>query len=213
MIFVSISNTDIDKCMEQIEKYQNVELRLDLIKPDFDEIGLLLSKAETSICTYRSSDDPKTGIEYILKSIELGADIVDFALNMKSEDIALVVNHAKNYKKKIMLSYHNFEYTPEKEYLEGLINEALSYNPDMIKIACQSNSESDNNKLLALTEISEKIISVCMGELGKKGRLQAYFNGSPIVYAYPDEDEPAAPGQLPFSDYKDMDKILGIILR
>ncbi|MBU4485869.1 MAG: type I 3-dehydroquinate dehydratase [Candidatus Delongbacteria bacterium] len=213
MIFVSISNTSIEKCIELIEKYKNVELRLDLIKPDIDDIGLLLSKSETSICAYITENDSKTSLNYILKAIEFGADVVDFGLNMHSEDISHAVSHAKNHESKIMLSYHNFELTPEKEFLEGLINEAETYSPDMIKIACLCKNDHDNEKLLSLMKINDRTIPVPMGDMGKKGRLKAYFYGSPIVYAYPDEDEPTAPGQLPFSDYQDMDKIISIIYR
>jgi hypothetical protein len=63
MIFVSIGETNIDTCISQIEKYKKVELRLDLIRPDFDDLPLLLSAAEMSICTYRSSDDPKMSLK------------------------------------------------------------------------------------------------------------------------------------------------------
>jgi 3-dehydroquinate dehydratase-1 len=213
MIFVSISNTDIEKCSKLIEKYKTVELRLDLIKPDLDELPLLISKAETSICTYRTSEEPKKSLEYILSAIEYGTDAVDFSLSKPKEDIEEVALYCRNNNAKLMLSYHNFESTPDTEYLEGLINEADAYSPDMIKIACMAKSDEDNDNLLELMKVNERIIPVPMGEIGIKGRLKAYFYGSPVVYAYPDGEKPTAPGQLAFSEYKDMDKILSIINR
>jgi len=45
MIFVSISDPEIDKCIGLVDKYKNVELRLDLIKPEIDDIGLMISKS------------------------------------------------------------------------------------------------------------------------------------------------------------------------
>jgi len=94
-----------------------------------------------------------------------------------------------------------------------LINEADIYQPDLIKIACMVKSEKDSELLLSLIQINDRIIPVPMGESGQKGRLKAFINGAPIVYAYPDEEKPTAPGQLSFLEYKDMDKILGIIYR
>ena len=213
MIFVSISNPDIDKCIELVERYKNIELRLDLIDPDPDDIGLLLSKAETSICTFSDVSDITKCVDYLTKSIDFGADLVDVSLNLPADEIRQVVNHSKNKEKKVMLSYHNFQATPDREYLDGIINEADVYQPDYIKIACLSNSEEDSDLILSLMQMNDRIISVPMGETGQKGRLKAYFNGSPIVYAYPDDEKPTAPGQLPFLDYKDMDKILGLIFR
>jgi 3-dehydroquinate dehydratase len=213
MIFVSISNPEINKCIELIEKYKNVELRLDLIKPDIDDIGLLVAKAECSICTYSDIFDPHKSYEYAVSSLELGADIVDFGLYNTPDMIRQVVALAKEKDKMVMLSYHNFEFTPESEYLEGLINEADSYQPDLIKIACLAKDEAESEKLLALMKKSDRVIPVPMGEEGRKGRLKAYFYGCPIIYAYPDGEKPTAPGQLPFSDFKDMDKILGVLHR
>jgi 3-dehydroquinate dehydratase I len=213
MIFVSISNPDIDKCVGLIEKYKNVELRLDLINPDPDDIGILLSKAETSICTFSDISDIPKCMDYLIKSIDFGADLVDVSLNLPADEIRQLVNHAKNEDKRVMLSYHNFQSTPDREFLDGIINEADVYQPNYIKIACLANSEEDSEMLLSLMQINDRIIPVPMGETGKKGRLKAYFNGSPIVYAYPDDEKPTAPGQLPFMDYKDMDKILGLIYR
>jgi 3-dehydroquinate dehydratase I len=211
MIFVSISNPDIERCIELVKKYKNVELRLDMINPDSDDIGLLLSNAETSICTYSDISDPKKCLDITIKSLDFGTDMADMSLSLPADDIRLAVSHAKNKEKRIMLSYHNYELTPDREYLEGLINEADIYQPHFIKISCLANTEQDSELLLSLMNINDRIIPVPMGSTGQKGRLKAYFNGSPIVYAYPDEDKPTAPGQLPFTDYKDMDKILGII--
>ena len=211
MIFVSISDTDIEKCVVLIEKYKHVELRLDLIKPDIDELPLLISKAETSICTYRTDTDPKTSLGFLKNSLEFGADIVDFSLTKPQEDIFVLSDAAARFHKQLMLSYHNYEFTPDRKFLEKLINEALAYNPDMIKIACMCNDETDSDVLLSLMGVSEKIIPVPMGEAGVKGRLKAYFHGSPLVYACPDGEKPTAPGQPAYTDYKDMDRIIGLI--
>jgi 3-dehydroquinate dehydratase I len=213
MIFVSLGETNIDTCISQIEKYKKVELRLDLIRPDFDDLPLLLSAAEMSICTYRSSDDPKMSLKYLLKAIEYGADIIDFSINKPDVDIRELSDTCRKTDKKLMLSYHNFDYTPEAEFLEGLINEADTYDPELIKIACFAQNDSDSEKLLSLMSVNERIVPVPMGDAGIKGRLKAYLQGSPVVYAYPDGGKPTAPGQLSFLDYSDMDKILKIVYR
>ena len=213
MIFVSISDPQIDKCIELVEKYRNVELRLDLIKPEFDDIGLMISKAESSICTYRDISDPQKAYDYTIKALELGADIVDYSLDNTPDMIRQVVATARKNEKMIMLSYHNFEAAPDTEMLDGLISEAEEYSPDLIKLAVLVKNDEESERVLELMKNKDNVIPVTMGEDGKKGRLKAYFYGCPVVYAYPDGEMPTAPGQLPFSDYKDMDKIIGIIYR
>jgi len=213
MIFVSISDPQIDKCIELVEKYKNVELRLDLIKPEFDDIGLMISKAESTICTYRDISDPQKAYEYTIRALELGADIVDYSLDSTPDMIRQVVAAAEKNGKMVMLSYHNFETTPSQEMLDGLISEAEGYGSDLIKFAVVVSNEEEAERILELMKQKDNVIPVTMGEAGKKGRLQAYFYGCPVVYAYPDGEKPTAPGQLPYSDYKDMDKIIGIIYR
>ncbi len=213
MIFVSISDPEIDKCIGLVDKYKNVELRLDLIKPEIDDIGLMISKAESSICTYRDISDPQKAYDYTIKALELGADIVDYSLDNTPDMIRQVVAAVRKNGKMIMLSYHNFENTPSQEMLDGLISEAEEYGSDLIKIAVFVNNEEESERILELLRQKDNVIPVTMGEDGKKGRLKAYFYGCPVVYAYPDGENPTAPGQLPYSDYKDMDKILGSIYR
>ncbi len=213
MIFVSISDPEIDKCIGLVDKYKNVELRLDLIKPEIDDIGLMISKAESSICTYRDISDPQKAYDYTIKALELGADIVDYSLDNTPDMIRQVVAAVRKNGKMIMLSYHNFENTPSQEMLDGLISEAEEYGSDLIKIAVFVNNEEESERILELLRQKDNVIPVTMGEDGKKGRLKAYFYGCPVVYAYPDGENPTAPGQLPYSDYKDMDKIIGSIYR
>ncbi|MDY0018100.1 MAG: type I 3-dehydroquinate dehydratase [Candidatus Delongbacteria bacterium] len=213
MIFVSISDPQIDKCIELVEKYKNVELRLDLIKPEYDDIGLMISKAESTICTYRDISDPQKAYDYTIRSLELGADIVDYSLDNTPDMIRQVVAAARKNGKMVMLSYHNFEAVPDPEMRAGLISEAEEYSPDLIKFAVVVSNEEEAERILELMRQKDNVIPVTMGETGKKGRLKAYFYGCPVVYAYPDGERPTAPGQLPYSDYKDMDKIIGIIYR
>lgn len=213
MIFVSISDPQIDKCIELVEKYKNVELRLDLIKPEYDDIGLMISKAESTICTYRDISDPQKAYDYTIRSLELGADIVDYSLDNTPDMIRQVVAAARKNGKMVMLSYHNFEAVPDPEMRDGLISEAEEYSPDLIKFAVVVSNEEEAERILELMRQKDNVIPVTMGEAGKKGRLKAYFYGCPVVYAYPDGEKPTAPGQLPYSDYKDMDKIIGIIYR
>ncbi len=211
MIFVSLSDPDIDRCVELAGIYKNVELRLDLIKPDLDDIGLLISRSVCTICTYRDISDPHKAFDYTIRSLELGADIVDYSLDNTSDMIRQVIAVARKNEKMVMLSHHDFVSAPGEDHLNGLIDEAESYSPDLIKIAVAVSSEEESLRVLELMKKKDNLIPVTMGEEGKKGRLRAYFYGCPIVYAYPDDGNPTAPGQLPYSDYKDMDKIIKII--
>jgi len=97
---------------------------------------------------------------------------------------------------KIILSYHDFEKTPED--LQALYDNLRQKPATLYKIATFANSSVDTLRLLELVYLSEqKLIGIPMGPLGSPGRVLGPVVGNPIDYAPISEEEINAPGQIP----------------
>lgn len=82
---------------------------------------------------------------------------------------------------KLILSYHNFEKTPEN--LQGILQNMQCIAPaKFYKIATMARSSLDALRMLDFVRKNPGVIGLCMGELGKPTRILAPLFGSPIMY-------------------------------
>ena len=195
MICLSISTKNIKKATELIEKYGFCELRLDLIKPNDSEMKELFSKKGKIIATHRE-DGSNQCMDYLKKAVDLGASYIDIEFERDSAYKSELIDYAYSKGCKVILSYHNFSFTPEFEELKGYIEqEAEEYNPEIVKIACKVVEQRDNITLLSLLNLPYKLVVLGMGEKGKITRIIAPFLGSQFTFAGTKESL-TAPGQL-----------------
>lgn len=94
-------------------------------------------------------------------------------------------------------SHHNFSHTPHN--LLELFHSIEDAGVDITKIACMPEKQKDVENLLhtteqAHTEICAPIISISMGELGKKSRTHGHLYGSCATFG--SLEGASAPGQL-----------------
>lgn len=116
----------------------------------------------------------------------------DFVIDMELKNLL------KNKNTKVIRSYHNFEETPLN--LEEILD---SLEGDLLKISTQVNSDSDNDRLLALLDnpkYKDQLIVTGMGELARRTRIEAPLRGSVFFYAPLDERMKSAEGQLTISE-------------
>ncbi|MFH0819383.1 MAG: type I 3-dehydroquinate dehydratase [Patescibacteria group bacterium] len=107
----------------------------------------------------------------------------------------------KNNKNNLIISYHNFQKTPDFKFLDKLVKTGVN------KIAVKINKIEDNLVIAKLLKkYSHKIIAIGMGELGMMTRLN---KRNMISYFALDKHKQSAPGQLTI-DQADM-KLYGII--
>ncbi|PWB54852.1 MAG: type I 3-dehydroquinate dehydratase [Candidatus Methanoperedenaceae archaeon] len=189
-----------------------LELRIDLISEDpqkilkdLKELGLPV------IITNRMKKEGGawTGSENLrireLVSLIPYADAVDIELYAPDRDV--VVKKAKNSGKKIIISTHNFENTPDVKTMAESIRDSFDAGADIAKLAVMPHSLNDVLHLLEVTLHScGAVCTIAMGEIGKHSRAISPIYGSVMTYGY--VDIPVAPGQLRVDELKYMLKLL-----
>jgi len=122
-------------------------------------------------------------------------DLVD--IEISSDRInSKVIELAKTWNKKVILSYHNFEKTPTLPYLKNQAEKACDLGCDILKIAVTTNNIEDIRSLLNFCSgwKKTKISVMSMGNLGAISRLTGFIFGSCLTYGFIDQS--TACGQL-----------------
>ena len=196
-----------------------VELRLDYIRRPVNLRRLLEDRPCAVVATcrrpgdggkwMRTEDDRKI---LLRTAVADGADYVDLEWDVAGQ----IPRYGET---KRIISYHNFDETPED--LEDIHERLSKLDPDIVKIATMANNPIDNIRALRLCRDSDiPTIAFCMGEMGMPSRLLCGKFGSPMTFATFHEDRQMAPGQLSYRqmveefDYGNINEetvILGVI--
>ena len=110
----------------------------------------------------------------------------------------------------LVLSYHNFQETPEN--LMEILSELTSLNPKVVKIAVMANTEQDVLDLMNFTRgfktlnPEQEYVTISMGKVGKVSRITSDVTGS--SWSFASMDEASAPGQISLSSMTKIRKIL-----
>ncbi|MBN1416524.1 MAG: type I 3-dehydroquinate dehydratase [Bacteroidales bacterium] len=204
MICVSICEKDIQKCLAIIEKTEISEIRLDMTEFGDDEIEKVFSCRKRLIATCRPIKySPERQMEILKKAIQCGATYVDIEYEAPDEYKQELIDYAHHHECYVIISYHNYEMTPEVEELEQIMKNCFAQGCDVAKIVTLVRVNRDNSKLLSLYKSPGRLIAFGMGDLGKITRIVAPFLGAEFTYAAMDEGEPTAPGQIRYTRLKD----------
>ena len=183
MICVSLANLSYDECLIAIQDKELIELRLDKLNLSDRELKNILTLPHKFIVAY--SKDSRTDanrVEKLLFAIQSGAAYIDIEMNLDEFDKNKLIESAKLNNTKVILSYHDYEQTPDIQSLKDIINNALKFNPDIIKIACLAKGSDDIANIISLYDYHYPIIAFSLGEFGKETRLIA-LKKAPFVYA------------------------------
>ena len=110
----------------------------------------------------------------------------------------------------LVLSYHNFQETPEN--LMEILSELTSLNPKVVKIAVMANTEQDVLDLMNFTRgfktlnPEQEYVTISMGKVGKVSRITSDVTGS--SWSFASLDEASAPGQISLSSMTKIREIL-----
>lgn len=110
----------------------------------------------------------------------------------------------------LVLSYHNFQETPEN--LMEAFSELTALAPRVVKIAVMPKSEQDVLDLMNYTRgfkalnPEQKYATMSMGKLGKISRLAGDVVGS--CWTFASLEQASAPGQITLSDMKKIREVL-----
>lgn len=130
-------------------------------------------------------------------------DLIDYEMANEVANIAQVRDAAKANGIKLVLSFHNFSYTPGLEALAAKFLRADQLGADVAKVAVMPRDLDDVLTLLTATrEASKKLriplISMSMGPYGALTRLFGWTFGSALTFAVGASS--SAPGQVPIED-------------
>ncbi|RJS70700.1 MAG: type I 3-dehydroquinate dehydratase [Candidatus Syntrophoarchaeum sp. WYZ-LMO15] len=144
-------------------------------------------------------------IGFLISCMDL-LDYVDIELECEMRDY--VVERAKKQGVKVIVSYHNFEFTPDKDELLGIVSRMKACGADIGKVATMVNDLHDSLRLFELLLDANMRLSVIgMGELGRHTRIIAPIYGS--VLNYGSVGGAVAPGQM---RVEEMRKVWGWLL-
>ena len=153
----------------------------------------------------------------LIRAIEAGARYVDVELEAQKQMSKRVRQAAHENGTVFIRSYHDFEGTDSPEALKAIVEKCVYHGADMVKIVTTAHSQEDVTKVLGLygwcrggSHSDERIsaladgglVAFCMGETGRKSRLECLRHGAPYTYAAVNEQEAAAPGQWAAEDMR-----------
>lgn len=138
-------------------------------------------------------------------------DLIDYEMANETANIVRVREAAKANGIKLVLSFHNFSYTPGLETLAAKFLSADQLGADVAKVAVMPRDLDDVLTLLTATrEASKKLriplISMAMGPLGAVTRMVGGVFGSSLSFAV--GAAASAPGQVPIED---LNTVLAIV--
>ncbi|MGE4289357.1 MAG: type I 3-dehydroquinate dehydratase [Salinivirgaceae bacterium] len=197
MLCRSVAVQGLYKIKEAIDGAALAEIRIEKSNLTISEVKELFSCHKNLIATCRpvgiSRQERKA---LLMAAIEGGAQWIDLEIESDFEYCSSLLAFAKEKGCRVIVSYHNYEYTPDSFLLCKVVNEARKKQADLVKIATQVNDKTDNARLLCLYNQGIPIIAIGMGPLGKITRVAALELGAPFTFVSMDDNSKTAPGQL-----------------
>jgi 3-dehydroquinate dehydratase-1 len=222
-VCVSIPPKTVEETFDLIEKAEAqhadlIEVRLDSLK-NHDRIAEIpLCSKMPLIATNRSiehhgkfsgSEDERQRI--LMDAARNGFEYVDIDLSMPN--MKQLIDNLREVGAKLIVSFHDFERTPELSLLNKVLEEEIDWGAEICKIVTTARSVEDNlNTINFVSEASKKAKIVCfaMGELGKLSRLLSPVFGAFFTFASIDEKRKTAKGQLTIQEMREVYAILGL---
>ena len=97
-----------------------------------------------------------------------------------------------------MVSYHNWDGTPQLEQLSATVQRQLAAGAEICKVVTMARNVYDNLAVLKLLGLFPWIdlIAFAMGPVGALSRVLSPLSGGYLTYASIDEASGSAPGQM-----------------
>lgn len=198
MICVALAELSFAEIMTVLQYEEMAEIRIDLLDLSLDQIKQIFQSHPHLIATCRKAHYPDEERQRLLAlAIQNGAAYIDIENDAPEELRHSLMQLAREYNTRIIISYHNFDLTPSLAELQLIQQDCEAQAADIVKIVTFCHNKSDAERLLALYSISTKpLIAFGMGDAGKNSRIAALRLGAPFIYAAVQTNKPTAPGQM-----------------
>ena len=153
-----------------------------------------------------AQDLRRSVIESVLRSGLV--DLVDIELRNGPAFIEPVADLARDCGVRVILSFHDFEATPDVNVLLATISEMVRQDADIAKVACMPKAPEDLLRLLEATLTARRMFpslpmcTLSMGGLGVATRAAGCLFGSDMTFAV--GQAASAPGQIPVGELRTM---------
>ncbi|CAL4976259.1 unnamed protein product [Urochloa decumbens] len=182
-----------------------VEIRLDFIQGfrPREHLPLLLRGCPLpALVTYRPSweggqyeGDDTTRFETLRLAMELGVDYVDIELKVADKFMSFISGN-KPEKCKLIVSSHNYEYTPSCEDLANLVARIQAIGADIVKVATTAKDIVDVSRMFqVMVHCQVPMIGLVMSEKGLMSRVLAPKFGGYLTFGILNAAKTSASGQ------------------
>lgn len=216
MVLISIKEQGYERVLSALSLADAAELRLDFCSLLPSEIRTIFKSKKCLVATCRQSEllseaQCEEMLGYALEGIESSPvkenKFIDIDINSNADFFERLSKKIENRGAKLIVSYHNFDRTPEPAELESIVNKLLKKG-HIAKLVTMANSTGDAVKVMNLYKKfdSSKLLAFCMGEFGKFTRRLSTELGSPWSYTALDAYSATAPGQFTFEELNEISK-------
>jgi 3-dehydroquinate dehydratase type I len=207
-ICVTIIENNLKSVKEIEPEIDLIEVRLDLLGPDWPELVKSLEKPWIA-CNRspaeggRGSENDAERIKELLKAAAAGASIVD--IEYRTPDLSGIVLLIKE-KAQCLLSYHDFVQTPSYDTLVEIASGQIRAGADICKIVTTAQSLEDNITVLKLINRFPEIrmVAFAMSETGRISRILSPLAGGYFTYACIEAGRESAAGQIPVKELNEL---------
>ena len=132
-------------------------------------------------------------------------DLIDYELSNAPADLKTLREISKANGIGMVMSYHNFQMTPDAATLDSKFALAKQLGADVGKVAVMPQNDRDVLELLAATSRAREsldipLISMSMGGIGSLSRIVGWVYGSAATFAVGKSS--SAPGQIAIDDLR-----------
>jgi len=191
-----------------------LEYRMDLADDPLDALDsydgdlplLVTNRAEWEGGDAADDDARLDALEVAVENDAVGAVDIELA-SVLDGDGERVVGAARDAGASVVVSVHDFEGTPLRQDMRGLLGNAIEHG-DVGKLAVTASTPGDVLDLLTVTyeyELEgERVATMAMGAAGKHSRAVAPAYGSKIGYAPVRARDATAPGQYDLETLREL---------
>lgn len=152
-----------------------------------------------------SIDEPAVVAMYTAVCQAKCVELIDYELSNDPADLKSLREVSKANGIGLIMSYHNFQMTPDAATLDGKFAEAARLGADVAKVAVMPQNDRDVLDLLSATSrareaIDLPLISMSMGGVGSISRIMGWVYGSAATFAVGKSS--SAPGQIAIEDLR-----------
>jgi 3-dehydroquinate dehydratase-1 len=131
-------------------------------------------------------------------------DLIDLELSSGPGVINPIIAAARNNDARVILSFHDFDGTPDNETLLAKVAAMIENGADIAKVACMPRKPGDVLRLLEVTLNARErfpavpLCTMSMSGMGCLSRVAGFLYGSDMAFAV--GDKVSAPGQIPIKE-------------